>query len=406
MTDQDGDEIGGYDYESYMKGEHNDEKEAFTNAFNSIASHDDNQSEEQIEVAEILVHRMNSSNMRVIDMPGEGVFRLNDAHIAHFVEALFTSAVNLEYLSLKYHHIGSAGTVDICRLLNAPGSHLSTVILEGNEIGVHGATAIKEALLSPSCPLSALNISWNFLTPEGGHELAAGLQTNESLRSFKASNCGFNYGSVVALCTNIAINQNIEEVELDRPILGKFDSDICIDHMSKSLLNHRGVRSLSLQYFGITDHGTSLLAETFWSRIQICHLNLASNSICIKGAEFLSSFIVQSKTIKSVNISNNSIMDEGALALSKALLASKSLNKLSLKNCRIGEKGLISIGQSLYTNRHLRDLQLWGNTFSDSSAHLYFELNKNRFPTTSVRLDFQVYVVDDAHLVAEVVLAK
>jgi hypothetical protein len=98
---------------------------------------------------------------------------------------------------------------------------------------------------------------------------------NSSLHSLKANNCGFNYGAIVALCTSIKLHPSLRDVELDRPILGKFDSDICVDHMSVALLNHRSVENLSLRYFSLSDHGISLLSQSLCSSIALRTLNVA-----------------------------------------------------------------------------------------------------------------------------------
>lgn len=383
-------------------GADEEQHNAFSAALTAAAAalSDQDSGSDSFTVFRVVLDRITSSSLREIDLAGFEDFRLNDQHIGSLVEALYTAGVRPTKLSLKYHHIGDTGVEDICSLLMDRSSELTQLNLEGNEIGVGGAASLKDALSFPGCILSDLNISWNLLTPEGGLKLAEGLEANSSLRTLKANNCGFNYGAIVALCTGIKLHPALRDIELDRPVLGKFDSDICVDHMSVALLNHRTVEGLSMRYFNISDHGISLLSQSLCSDIALRFLNVSSNSIGTKGAEYLASFIVQSKTIRTVILSNNDIRDEGALALSKAVMVSPSINKLHVQNNNIRDSGLLAIGESLKKNRTLHELKLWGNHFTDQSATLYWQLSKTRFPVTGLALDFSVYVVDGVHLVA------
>ena len=53
---------------------------------------------------------------------------------------------------------------------------LTHLDLEGNEISVNGAIALANCIAERDCTLRHLNLSWNLLTAEGGHELARGLE--------------------------------------------------------------------------------------------------------------------------------------------------------------------------------------------------------------------------------------
>jgi hypothetical protein len=67
----------------------------------------------------------------------------------------------------------------------------------------------------------------------------------------------------------------MEELDIDRPVFAKYDSDICADHMSIALLNHPSLKRLSARFHNITDYGASLIARSLCSRINMISLNLS-----------------------------------------------------------------------------------------------------------------------------------
>ena len=170
--------------------------------------------------------------------------------------------------------------------------------LEGNSIGAAGAAAISEAIDKDDCPLQELNLSWNMLTTEGGNDISNALnvmnvyiyfmlcdmifkivfappQTNSSLRVLKLANCGFTYAPIIALCTALKNHPLIEEVDIDRPIFAKYDSDICADHLSIALQDHPSLKKLSARFHNMSDYGASLISRSLISRVNIVSLDLS-----------------------------------------------------------------------------------------------------------------------------------
>jgi len=61
----------------------------------------------------------------------------------------------------------------------------------------------------------------------------------------------------------------------------------------------------------------------------------------------------------------------------------------------------VAIARALEDNNSLRLLALWGNEFDDYAAEMYYKLTASRFRFTGLAMDFEVYVVDGVHMVAE-----
>ena len=73
---------------------------------------------------------------------------------------------------------------------------------------------------------------------------------------------------------------------------------------------------------------------------------------------------------------------------------------LSLKNNKIGPKGLEALAQALESNTTLKTLTLFGNEFNNANGKKYSDLIQYRLPYTGVQLDFHVYIVDGAYMIA------
>jgi hypothetical protein len=80
---------------------------------------------------------------------------------------------------------------------------------------------------------------------------------------------------------------------------------------------------------------------------------------------------------------------------------SSTLKHLSLKKNNIQKDGLLALGHALEVNNTLESLSLFGNGFEEKCGKLFFSLIKNRLSVLNLKLDFKVYVVDGAYMIAE-----
>mgnify|MGYP002479660042 CR=1 FL=1 len=224
---------------------------------------------------------------------------------------------------------------EICRLLQ-PGSyanetksqvdikqHLLYLNLEGNDIT--GDIIHKTCLLSKyDCPLQYLNLSSNPLSKVGQQNMAELVLQNQTLQHIFLNACSFELTPLVQFCSYLYENQSLITVAIDRPILTKAREGEVIDHMSRIVLRHPCLQSLSLKYHALTDREIRVLAESLNATQQLVSLNLECNNIGVAGAEVLASnlLINHHRCIQYLGLAYNLVGDDGAIALAEVSIAS------------------------------------------------------------------------------------
>jgi len=354
--------------------------------------------------------------------------RLTDDAVGQLVLCLQQSQIPLESLCLRNHHI-TDDSIEYIRdsLMAASAVQVNTLQhldLEGNEITFKG---LKYLQLNSSelCPLLSLNLCGNPLGEKGALAISEALLTNRGLCSIKLNSCGFTLTGIVAISASMASGgKQIEELEIDRPILPKYvPGEESSDHFSRILGNSRSLRALSLKYHNIGDAGARLLAYNLNKAKYLISLNLDCNKVGIAGAEALASYlIVQAREqaaarnpvatiggnqkgppaagLQHLRLSYNSVGNQGAVALADAIRVNQSLLTLTLKNNSISDEGLLALKRSLEVNNTLQSLQLFGNEFHATGSQFH-DLIENRLPYIDLKLDIKTYVRDGIYMIAE-----
>lgn len=366
-----------------------------------------------------LANSLRVSTLRQIVISGSKGLRLTDDQVGSFSHCILQSNILLECLALPYHSLTDAGLGYIATALmyvvpnpddaQQGSMRLEVLDLEGNEITATGLHALR--LHSDECPLLSINLSVNPLGLEGGKILAEALAVNRTLRQLLVFNCGFTQEATVAIATSLNKTHKarpvLEELQIDRPLLGSTVGEDAVDHFSRVVANtNTSLAALSLRFFSCGDFGAKLMAQALLRSTTMVSLNLESNKIGVSGAEALSSYLIsQAKSgapsIRSLRLSYNCILNEGAIALAEALTTSTTLLDLGLKNNKIGMDGLMAIGNALFRNNTLESLAVFGNNFDSTSARLFFDVVTQRVPYTGLLLDVGPYEVDATFLVAE-----
>ena len=70
-----------------------------------------------LEVVPRLIELVTSAKTPSLVIAGTGSVRFNDSNISELVGAILSNNNSVETLSLKYHHIGDEGMMDITRLV-------------------------------------------------------------------------------------------------------------------------------------------------------------------------------------------------------------------------------------------------------------------------------------------------
>lgn len=383
---------------------------------------------------EYIISSLSRSNMTSLFVNGNetpGRFRLDDEDVRIISKALYLSSIPLESLSLRFNRITDVGLRYIGQYLfpsrkSKEGTMqrplLTYLDIEGNEV-----TSLEPLKLrtSKSNILRYLNASSNPLGEAGGLQLAASLSTNRRLKILIANNCGFTLNAMIGIFTNLYGNKTLEEIEFDRSLLlsKTIDQELC-DHLARLLLERSiALSHISLRWSNINDHGIRLLVASLSKKRTIKSLNFESNAINTGGAEAIASYIIQQQRqrerelrnpivwenvnqpmscIEILKLSYNHIGDYGVMAIAEAIATSRSLKKVTLRNNSIGPKGLIAVGEALKQTTSLQSITVFGNEFDQASGELYYHLIREVLPAKGIRIDIDVYLVDETYMIAEI----
>ena len=169
------------------------------------------------------------------------------------------------------------------------------------------------------CPLQYLNLSSNPLSPTGQGNIANMLVHNQTLQHLFINACSIELTPLVQICSAVYENQALITLAIDRPILTKTREGEVIHHISRIILQHPSMQSISMKYHGLTDREIRVIIESLNVSQQLISLNLECNSIGVAGAEALASnlLINHHRCIQYLGLAYNMVGDDGAIALAE-----------------------------------------------------------------------------------------
>lgn len=335
-------------------------------------------------------------------------FRLKDQDLNVLADAIQSSNMNVESLSLTNHQITENG-LKYLAILTA--KTITNLDLQGNDITRIGPLNLD----SPSlCKLKMLNIGHNPLGEVGGLELGNALSKNIDLITLKAHNCSFTLIGLVGVITSLHDNSTLENLYIDRPLLSIAKEEESASHISRVLLNtFCSLNHLSLRLHSIGDTGARILSDALSRNYSLESISLESNRIGVAGAEALASYLILQQRqkeaspranrnyLRCLQLSYNIIGDEGAIAIAEAIRCNSMLEEVTLKSNAIGSDGLVALGEALESSKSMKCMKIFGNDFEQIAGKLFFDLGRHRFPFMGIRTDFEIYIVDRVYMVAE-----
>mmetsp|Transcript_9622 Transcript_9622/g.28154 ORF Transcript_9622/g.28154 Transcript_9622/m.28154 type:complete len:501 (-) Transcript_9622:46-1548(-) len=233
---------------------------------------------------------------------------LEKAHAAVLAPAVeLVRRDQLERLQLRYCDLkAQAASVLAKTLAAAPGGRLTTLDLQGNDVGNEGARALAKALPG-SRSLTALSLPANSIRASGAGALAEALRVNHALRDLNLRYNDVGDGGAVSL--------------------------------AEALPHNKVLRNLVLSGNGIRDEGAQALADALTRNQALRNLDLQGNEIGDEGALALAEALPHNQTLQDFRLGDNRVGDGGALALAGALSHNHALQSLNLgRNERIGSK--------------------------------------------------------------------
>jgi len=265
----------------------------------------------------------------------------------------------VEILDLTSNEISESGSSQIIRGLQHDTSHLSSLNLSSNSIGLEGATAIGN-LLRINTALRTLNLHECNIGNDGLVALSIGLGSNTAIDKIVLSKNQLNDEVALAALGRALQTSQVSILDLS---LNKFGSQ---GVQSLDLHRNSSIRTILLWGNEISISGGLFMADALSSPYsQICNLNLRNNRIGDFGAESIAFGLEHNTSLRKIWLSSNLIGDEGAIHLARAIRG-HSLQSIYLSNCSVGDDGAKAFAELLCDPAtQLQVLDLYRNHIGD-----------------------------------------
>ena len=290
--------------------------------------------------------------------------RLNDECIDCMRELVFSKLTELD---LDDNEITDDGVISQSQALQSPACKVTTLDLSFTQTVTDGGViSLSQALQSSACKVTTLNLSVNRIADAGIISLSQALQSSAcEVTTLDLSVNRIADAGIISLsqalqspaCKVTTLNLRRNQIT-DAGVIslsGALQSPAC------------KVTSLDLSDNQITDPGVISLSQALQSpACEVTTLLLGCNTITDAGVISLSGAL-QSPCCKvtSLDLSDNQITDPGVISLSQALQSPAcKVTTLHLRDNQITDAGVISLSEALQspackvTTLHLRDNQI------------------------------------------------
>ena len=223
---------------------------------------------------------------------------------------------------LNLHGNQISGLVSLCQALQTPTCTVTTLDLSINQITYDGVVSLSQALQTPACKVTTLDLSYNQITNAGVVSLCQALQT--------------------PTCKVTTLNLSYNQITYDGVV-----------SLSQALQTPScKVTTLDLRDNQITNAGVVSLSQALQTpSCKVTTLRLRDNQITNAGVVSLSQAL-QTPTCKvtTLDLSYNQITYDGVVSLSQALQTPAcKVTTLDLIGNQITDAGVVSLCQALQT---------------------------------------------------------
>ncbi|EQC42658.1 hypothetical protein SDRG_00386 [Saprolegnia diclina VS20] len=300
-------------------------------------------------------------------------------------------------LDLSSSHLSDAGCDVLCQSLLVRKSSLQVLSLAMNQLTDSSALAVANVLVNDTtCALRTLVLSGNLIQDHGASAIAFSMDRNASIQEiFLDANQIGNEGlrsflnilrssptrTYAALC----LDGNPADAGLLRDVDHQRQASMLLSQLPKDL----GVRDrLELSgptvstYLGsvIFDHMCQACVDILRSYRHLVHVDLSKNAIGDHGAFDIALYVAMNPKLTTLHLGCNQIEDAGAVGLAQALLVNSTLTSLHIESNRLGDAGVRSLYAASFDNK--------------------------RSALTTIRVDANLHGVEGNHAITAIAEAK
>ena len=276
---------------------------------------------------------------------------LSDQNVANFAslcQALQTPTCKVTELNLGDNQITDAGVASLCQALQTPTCKVTKLDVASNQITDAGVASLCQALQTPTCKVTALHLGANQITDAGVASLSQALQTPTcEVTELVPDDNQIADAGVVSLCQALQIPTcKVTKLSLD-------DNQFTVAAVAslRQALQTPTCKVTLLHLSGnqINDACVASLSQALKTPIcKVTDLSLGGNQITNSGVASLCQAL-QTPTCKvtKLHLTANQIADAGAASLCQALQTPTcKVTKLFLMGNLIADAGVASLRQA------------------------------------------------------------
>ncbi|KAK0058388.1 leucine-rich repeat-containing protein 74B [Biomphalaria pfeifferi] len=229
----------------------------------------------------------------------------------------------------------------------------------GNEATKAIALALKE-----SVTLERLDLSGNWIGPDGANSMARLLEENDYVTDVILSDnkMGSEGGEQIAKMLNI--NCGLRRLELS----GNDFDDKCAQNFALAIENNKYLRELNLSHNRFTELGAEYLGQAIGSNENLDVLDLSWNHIREAGGIAIAKGLKENVRLKVCNLSWNGLGVKGGLALVDAMSSNQSITELDISGNRFTQEVATGFAKVLSTNDTMKILRMGNNLITSAGA--------------------------------------
>lgn len=243
---------------------------------------------------------------------------------------------------------------------------IKSLNLEANEINDEGLNYLAQ-VLEKNADIMELNL---FNSEISGKNAEKFLQTLKSNQNIKKLNLSYNANIDEEGMKNFmeALGENTGIIELDittNNVNGKK-----AEYFAQMLEKNKSITKINLSNNKMNDKDLNHILRALEKHPDITTLNLSNNKITDKGMKDLAETLKKYPTITTLNLSGNKISDKGIKDLSEVLKKHPTITTLNLSNNKISDKGIKYLGQMLEENKNIKSLNLMANDMTSEGVKI------------------------------------
>ena len=297
---------------------------------------------------------------------------ITDAGVVSLCQALQTPTCKVTTLDLRYNQItADAGVLSLCQALQTSTCKVTTLRLDGGQITDAGVVSLCQALQTPTCKVTTLRLFGNHITAAGVVSLCQALKTP----TCKVTTLDLS-GTLVTDAGVVSLSQALQTPTCKVTTLHLMQNQITdagVVSLCKALQTPTcKVTTLDLSGNQITDAGVVSLCQALQTpTCKVTTLHLRESQITDAGVVSLCQALkTPTCKVTTLHLSGNQITDAGVVSLCQALQTPTcKVTTLHLRGNLITNAGVVSLCQALQTATcEVTTLGLSENTFTDASV--------------------------------------